>query len=200
MSEIEWRDWQNILNGTLICSSNLLFSYCQGSHSSFHSPVTRAMKRSHTQSDTKHTNINEFDQKSKFIPKNRRELPCVDIDKVLAKYDKDSNNEEAQNQSQKSKLEILASQIFSQKFQHEKFSSKNPRSNYRTYYSREDSKISSGSFLGFSMKVKNSENMVKKFNSMFPIQSLTKFKNYSFSNKHWDNEYCQLIFCNSFLS
>ena len=101
------------------------------------------MKRSHNQSATIHHKIKGLGQKSKSL-ENRRDLPCVDIDKVMAKYDKDSNNEEPLNQ--KSKLEILASQkskfhqIFSQKFKYEKFSSKMTKSpNNRTYYSREDS-------------------------------------------------------------
>ena len=123
------------------------------------------MKRSHTLAAAKQRNIKRLEQKSKSLD-NRRYLPCVDIDKVMAKYDKDSINEEPINQ--KSKLELLSSQkskfhqIFSQKFKYEKFSSKMPKSpNYRTYYSREDSEISSGSFFGFSMQVKNTVTMVE---------------------------------------
>ena len=121
------------------------------------------MKRSHTLAATKHKNIKGLELKSKSL-ENRRDLHCVDIDKVMAKYHKDSN-EEPQSQNQNSKLEILATQksklhqIFSQ--DNEKFSSKKLKSpNHRTYYSREVSEISSGSFFGFSMQV-NTMNMVE---------------------------------------
>ena len=108
------------------------------------------MKRSHTQAVTKQRNIKGLEQKSKSL----------DIDKARVKYEKCCNNIKSQSQNQKSKLEILSSQkskfhqIFSQKFKYEKFSSKMPKSpNNITYYSREVSEISSGSFFGFSMQV-----------------------------------------------
>ena len=41
--------------------------------------------------------------------------------------------------------------------------------NNRTYYSREDSEISSGSFFGFSMQVKNTRNMVENLNFIFKL-------------------------------
>ena len=82
------------------------------------------------------------------------------MEKIIAKYDKDCKNEAPQNHCQKTKLDILSSQrsklnlLFGHKPKYEKFArqiSKSP--NNRTYYSRENSEISSGSFFGFSMPV-----------------------------------------------
>jgi hypothetical protein len=97
---------------------------------------------------------------------------------VMKKYEKGCNNEESQSQSQKSKLEILSSQkskfhkIFNQKFKHDKFFCKMPKSpNYRRYYSREDSEISSGSFFGFSMQVMKTVKFVENLNFIFQLSN-----------------------------
>ena len=139
------------------------------------------MKRSHTQAATKQRNIKGLEQKSKSL----------DIDKVMAKYEKGCNNEESQSQNQKSKLEILSSQkskfhqIFNQKFKHEKFPCKMQKSpNYRTYYSREDSDISSGSFFGFSMQVMDTRNMVE--NHIFISQVSNSLQRMAISSRRND--------------
>ena len=123
------------------------------------------MKRSHTKAAPKHRLV----QRS-YSSQHSRELSSDDMDKIMAKYDKDCKNEAPQNHRQKTKLEILSSQrsklnlLLGHKY--EKFArqiSKSP--NNRTYYSRENSEISSGSFFGFSMPVMITKSMAGEWRS-----------------------------------